>query len=238
MERSVPQDTLLLTVEHMNLKLLLKKGRGLLKYLARALVFCLPAVYIAYLIYLLVIADMAIGGAQPQAVLDSAFSGLLGITTGIYLLLAFCGFLLGLDLIVFRRTAQETAILNLILQAGMVPVALFGGILYGVAMIPPVVSAGFLAILSVPVIVPAGHLLLAAILIPGLQTIGAAIRLRRLKAISIGAMLLMLLTASTFVIAPVLALLTTLAVLHPERFPRLARMIAPRKGEETNGSTI
>lgn len=222
----------------METQTLLKSGRGLLKYLARALVLCLPAVYIVYLIYALVVAGAALGGADAKAVFDAAFSGALGITTGIYLLLALVGLLYGLDLIVFRRTAQETAILNLILQAGMLPVAVFGGMLYAVAMIPPIISAGFLAILSVPVIVPAGHLLLAAVLIPGLQTVGAAIQLRRLKAISVGTLLLMLLTAGTFVLAPLLALLTALAVLRPERYPGLARWITPQKGEETNGSTL
>ena len=232
----MPQDTLFF-LNDMEMQVLLKQGRGLLKYLARALVFCLPAVYGLYLIYLLVIAGMALGGAQPQTVLESAFSGLLGITGWIYVLIALSGFLLGLDLVVFRRTARETALLNLILQVGMVPVALFGGILYGVAMIPPVVSAGFLAILSVPVIVPAGHLLMAAVLIPGLQTIGAAIRLRRLKAISVGWTALLILTAFTFVLAPVFSVMLALAVLRPLHFPRLARMIAPaaKEGGATDG---
>ena len=212
----------------MDLKLLLNKSRGLLKYLARALVFCLPAVYMAYLVYALVIAARALGDAEPAQVAEDAISGLFSITGGIVVLIAFVGLLLGLDLVVFRRTAKETVILHLMLQAGMLPVAVFGAVLYGVSMFPALVSAGFLAILSVPTLVPAVHLLAAAILIPGLQTFGAAIRLRRLKAISAGWTALLILTAFTFVLAPVLSVLLALGILRPAACPKLARMIAPR----------
>ncbi|MBR4726770.1 MAG: hypothetical protein IK080_02660 [Clostridia bacterium] len=211
----------------MDLKLLLKKGRGLLKYLARALVFCLPAVYVVYLIGLLVIAAKALGGADPAQVTESAFTGLFSVTSGIIVLIAFVGLLLGLDLVVFRRTAKETTILHLMMQVGMLPVAAFGAFLYCISMFPALISAGFLAALSVPTLIPAVHLLAAAILIPGLQTVGAAIRLFQLKTVSLGWMLLLILTAFTFVIAPVLSILLALAVLCPQKYPGLARLFAP-----------
>ncbi|MBQ6266530.1 MAG: hypothetical protein IJK64_02015 [Clostridia bacterium] len=215
----------------MDLKLLLKQGRGLLKYLARALVFCLPAVYIVYLIGLLVIAARALGGADPAQVMESAFTGLFSVTSGIVVLIAFVGLLLGLDLVVFRRTAKETAILHLMLQIGMLPVAAFGALLYGISMFPAIISAGFLAVLSVPTLIPAVHLLAAAILIPGLQTVGAAIRLFQLKTINLGWMLVLILTAFTFVVAPVLSILLALAVLCPQKYPALAHLFAPKERE-------